>query len=426
MFIKSFKKVKAQAMHFAVLVAAIIALLLSAFLLMTHTHRFFQIKSENLIKQIDTTNSILLNFINNVGSAQDTLIVDNNQFLFKKHISYFGAWKKVYVSSKMYNKTVEKLAFYGGEYTDQSPNLYLKNTNSPLIVVGDAKIEGNNYFPKEGIRAGIIAGNYYQGRNLYLGKAKVSAESLPELANDWLQYIKELQGNQWLSDKELVSLENEVEIKQSFYKKTKIIYSPFPIDLNEHQLYGNIIIKSDSRVRIGRRAKLTDVLLIAPEISIDSNFEGSLQAVASKKISIGKKVHLKYPSSLIMDYKEPTKKGNNNSFSEPIIPIKINKNVLIEGSVVFVKKENKEQRGIEKHIDLSPKSTIIGELYCKGNVELQGTVKGSLYTHQLLALQYGSVYINHIYNGKVIKHEIPAYSGLPFKNNTYTLAKWLY
>ena len=51
---------------------------------------------------------------------------------------------------------------------------------------------------------------------------------------------------------------------------------------------------------------------------------------------------------------------------------------------------------------LEGQSTVVGEIYCDKNFELSGTVKGSVLTKGFIANQFGSVYKNHIYNGKII------------------------
>ncbi|MDC9722882.1 MAG: hypothetical protein PSN34_08915 [Urechidicola sp.] len=60
-------------------------------------------------------------------------------------------------------------------------------------------------------------------------------------------------------------------------------------------------------------------------------------------------------------------------------------------------------------------------------MELKGTVKGMVTTDAFIALQSGSVYINHIYNGRIIEPQLQAqYCGLQLATTKTKVAKWLY
>jgi len=418
-------------MYFALLVATMVALLLASFLLITHTKTFFSKKSNLLITQVDATNNQLLKFIEPGNIVTDT-VTTNANYTIKKISSHYGAYKKAYVATSQNERIFKKVAFYGAELTDELPSLYLQNTNSPLIVVGNTKINGLLYLPKQGIKSGVIAGNYFSYNKLYNGLAKESKNELPKLEDDWITYLNNLNKNNWLQNSSIIPLQKV--LKNSFFNPQKVIFNSGTISLNEHEISGNICIKSATKIIINASSILEDVLLIAPEIVINKNFKGTIQAVATKKISIGERVHLQYPSSLVVNASEKkednsnTQKKSSNNTQKGQGIITINSNAQIEGSIVYLEPKIKK-KGFTSHtadLYLANSSNITGQIYCQGNTELLGTVKGSLYTKGFIAQQFGSKYINHIYNGNIYTNDIPKYSGLPLLDQKNSIVKWLY
>ena len=78
-------------------------------------------------------------------------------------------------------------------------------------------------------------------------------------------------------------------------------------------------------------------------------------------------------------------------------------------------------------IIIEESAIVVGEVYCDKNLELKGTVQGMVTTDAFIALQSGSVYINHIYNGRIIEPQLPSqYCGLQLETTQIKIAKWLY
>lgn len=410
-------------MQFALLVAAMVALLLSTFIGLTHIHSFFGLQSEELIDLVQDTNQKLLETIEIGGLQNDTITGTVNKIETKTNVSYFGAWQKSYVANQLHKKHFARTALFGSKKVEETPNLYLKNESSPLIVVGAARIEGSSYLPANGVRGGMIAGNYYQGSALVYGPIKTSKEELPELDSAWRTYLHFLTTKEVLQNDHVQRfLENQ---KHSFLEKEKLFYRSASITITGN-LQGNCIIKSASSIVVSATAVLDDVLLIAPKIRFLSEFNGVVQAVATKEIVVAKNVKLKYPSSLVVLKEVVGQEASVHNGSQHTITV--NTGAEIAGSVVFLKRKSKGAvyNRIQSDVMIAAGAEIIGEVYCEGSTELLGTVKGSLYTARFVADQYGSIYMNHIYNGKVLKNPIDDYSGLPFINSAKTICKWMY
>ena len=188
------------------------------------------------------------------------------------------------------------------------------------------------------------------------------------------------------------------------------------IDIVNTSLTGNIIIESDSLIRVHTNSILKGIILIAPEIEIMNEFKGSLQLFATSKIVVGKKCLLKYPSAIVMlDAEQNLEKDTG---------IIISTSSVVKGAVINLASSNSNVHTPQILLDLESK--IYGEVYSLSNLELKGEVYGSVYTNSFLARQSGGIYMNHIYNG-IINSELldKHYSGLFFSNSTKSVAKWL-
>ncbi len=419
-------KVKGQALQLALMVTVIVAILLGTFIMLTHTHSFFRIKSNEVIGLSNKTiNTLLTEIRNDVTVLNDTVIIKQGMLKQKKVVSYYGAWQKIAITSNLRKKKIANVALMGSKKESKHPNLYIAGNKQPLVVVGRTRLEGNTYIAKGGIRAGNIGGDYYQGAQLYYGQQYKSKEKLPGLKKDWIVYLKKKLAPLESNDGNITVLTKEIQA--SFLKPETILYSPETIVLGEEKLTGNIIIKSERKIIVYPTAKLQDVTLVAPEIELKKGVNGNMHLIASKEIRIGKATRLKYPSSVIMYEKGSKKKQPLEQLqSKEIIPVIIEEEAIIEGAIVYVEGEGNQKERLKTHIRIAEKVEIIGELYCEGTTDFRGTIYGSLYTKQFITKEKGSIYINHLYNGKILKNPIETYSELPFTTSDNTLARWMY
>jgi len=414
-------------MHLALLVGTIVALLLASFVLLVHFNSFFRIKTIKSSNLIEDVNQHVFEVLNDSKlQIGDTLRVEKNNTIRKTYLSFHGCWQKIYSESVDFKTYFSKTLFVGSKITLSTPNLYLKNSNSPLVLVGNTTLKGNVFLPKQGVKAGTIAGNYFQNSQLVFGKTSFSQSELPKLDSQWISYVKSLYSNALMQENELNNL--SLEMKNSFKDKAKIVYKASPISLNQGEIHGNIILKSATSITVNAGVSLIDVILIAPRIDIRSNVKGTFQAFAQKQIKVGDNCKLNFPSALVLYKKETTEEIKNTES-----PIEIGVNSRVEGSVVFLREKNKInkrfRRGIKTHLKIKENVFVSGEVYCQGNMELLGTINGSCYTERFVANQFSSKYINHIYNGEIKPFLVKPYSGLSFEGRRIkekSIAKWLY
>lgn len=300
-----------------------------------------------------------------------------------------------------------------------------KETHNALTVVGTTSIRGIAYLPIQGVNSGYIAGNSYYGSQLIYGSIKKSAAELPKPEKTVLEaldiYIKTYKIE---TQQDYIDLYTSSRIINSFKSRTKGYFSQNPIVLENKIISGNIIIKSEISIKIRKTALLTDVILIAPIIEIEDETTGTFQAVASKKITMGKKCNLNYPSALVL-----SQDNKNNANEISTIPfdnqIFIDAGSIVKGTVCYL--QNKEIADFQTQIVLEKEAKIKGQVYCNGNFEIKGTVSGSVYTKQFVANQSGSIFMNHIYNATIENETVPKiYGGIILEQEPKTVLKWLY
>jgi cytoskeletal protein CcmA (bactofilin family) len=427
--VKKICKLKSGALQFTVFVAVLIALLLSGLMLYAYTFIYMKEQSKGAIENIQFSDTGIEYLLKHSPINNDTLIFNfaqkENQTI-KVHLSQWGIFEKAIATSQFRKKKFVKTAIIGSLINSQnSPTLFLQETQNPLTIVGNTSIKGIAYLSSQGVKPGYIAGNSYYGSHLIYGTIKNSPPTLPKLEKNVVDalifYLKDYKP---LNQEDYINLETNKKIVNSFKVKTKGYYSKEGIILENIEITGNIIIKSDTLIRIKRSALLKDLILVAPVIEIEDGTISNFQAIASRKLTIGKDCKLSYPSALVLiqDNKNYPNQVSSNTFHNQIF---IDSKTIIKGTVCYFKTQ--ELADFQTQIVLEKEARIKGQVYCNGNFELRGTVSGSVYTKQFLANQAGSIFVNHIYNGVIENKNIPTFfGGIVLEDEPKTVIKWLY
>lgn len=419
-------RVKAGALQFTMYIVVVIALLLATFTILVHTQNVFKQQTNQTIETINNANNGMHYALLNTLKLNDTILVNlpdqTNQSL-KVHCNYWGLLEKVTVVSNKTNKTFKKIALIGAKPMGSNRTaLYMEDHNRPLVLVGNTKIQGTAYLPKQGVRTGNISGHAYYGSQLIYGQTRTSS-ALPKLEDQVLKQIKHIpEYYRTLEPDQFIELKAQSRYANSFKKPLEIIYKKDPINLSGVSLTGHIIIQSATKINVDATANLKDVVLVAPTIELKSNVKGRFQAIATKAITVGAHSYLEYPSALVLK-EEPIliETHSLKTIETPLIHLK--KGAKLKGSIVYL--------GTTKNYDpqvlVEENATVTGEIYSNKNIELLGSVHGSVYTSGFVASQSGSVYQNHIYNGTIATNKLVAeYVGLVFENSKKGISKWLY
>ncbi len=424
-------KLKAGALQLTLFIVVVIALLLASFLILVHTHKRFNIQTDFVIETIDNANRGINYSLNNSIKLNDTTSINLNDEDYKTlkiHRDFWGLFEKVTSTSSIKNKTIQKAALIGA--TQQKINqtvLYVEDNNKPLVLVGDTRIEGLAYLPKRGIKTGNISGHSYYGSQLIYGQSK-TANKLPTLLTETNQHIKTVY-NQFTTlknDQQRIELQSGEAYSNSFLKPLKYVLNSGTITLRNIQLIGHIVVQSKTKIIIEPSAKLKDVILIAPEIEINNNVIATFQSFATKTIKVGKNCSLNYPSALVLKEKTTVSTESSTPTSQETNNIIIDENSTIKGVVVY--QGQSKTNNYKPQIVLENNASVLGEVYCTQNLELKGSVFGSVFTSNFIANQFGSVYQNHLYNATINVNELPKeYVGLTFNSTKGKgVLKWLY
>ena len=426
------KKLKAGALQYTIFVSVLILLLVSAFIALTYLQQKLRVKASFFEETVhQTTMGFDYVATHDIPYEEELELnfndeVESKVTLNKKH---WGIFDVVTSKSTLKNEFFQKISLTGG-FTSKKEALYLKENNKPLVLVGNTEIRGNVALPKQGVKRGNIAGNSYYGSQLIYGNTRLSNTKLPVITNK--EFIKQLSKGNFLNEGVThFELEENLQKVQSFDEPTLLYQSNGTINLQFIELTGNIIIWSTTKITVSKSAILKDVILIAPKIEVSDNVIGNFQAFATKEIQVGKYCNLEYPTALTVIEKQESsvtinqQSATTNTQLQTPNQITINSNSTVKGIVTFLSESI--QRNYKPQILLEEDAVIVGEVYCERNFELKGTVKGMVYTDSFVATQFGSVYINRIFNGRIIATELPEqYCGLQFPETKTNIAKWLY
>lgn len=423
------QKIKAGALQLTMFIVIVIALLLASFIILINTHKRFTIQTDFVLETIENANEGIDYALQNNISSNDTIIVnlkDEDYKTLKVYQDYWGLYEKVMSTSKIKTNTYKRIALLGAlQPLNDRIALYVEDQNKPLVVVGNTKIEGVAYLPMQGVRTGSISGHSYYGSQLIYGLTKKSVE-LPKLLNGTLEHIKAIANNiENVNTNQFLDLKTGKTHKNSFYNPFQVIYSNTDIVLSDISLTGHILVQSKTKISLDKSSVLKDVILIAPIIEIQNESKGTFQAIATKEITIGENCILDYPSAFILIeedlvIKDPIE-NISNDVETPFIKICMGANV--KGVIAYLG----HSKNYKAQVFVDENATITGEIYCNQNLELLGTVYGSVFTNNFVANQSGSSYQNHIYNATISINGLDQeYVGLLFENSKKGVAKWMY
>ncbi len=416
-------KIKSGALQFAILIGVIVAIILSAFLMLNYTQQSLNL----LIQSGSNARSICHLGINyallrdlNYETVTFPTIRDVEPEALSLVKSHWGIYDKIISNVELKNKAYQKIALVGGHFIDgDRPAIYLEDTNTPLVLVGSTLITGKAIVSDKGIKAGNIAGQYFRGDRLIHGATDLSAGRLPTIQIEKVKYLESLIYKPPSFHDSLIIDHQRVKIERSFNSNPSLLYRSDPIILSDYY-HGNLIVKSDQRIDVTALADINNAILIAPEIHIQTGFKGSLQALASEQIVLAQETQLDYPSALVL-----IDKGDQTRNKHTTSEIRLESGSRLAGSIVFL--SHVEKSRLKPKIHIADNALVLGELYCEDSVELYGKVQGSVYTHTFASQQRGSIYQNHIYNGHINSHDLPkSFCGIHTKLTQSNIAAWLY
>lgn len=399
--------VRAHSLLYAIYICLIVSIICGALLYFANLYGQLNVHY-NLQEELYLHNQSLVNYALGTNfSEEEILPAENSGIEGSFQPKQYGLLSLVLAKSYVRNDTVSSAHFIG-HFAQDKTAIHLANFTRPLAYSGKVTIVGNVNLPSSFIETAHINNEHNQ---LQLqGQKKISAMSLPTLSSDLTSKIN---GLRTVS----VSLTDLEKAQDSMY------YNSFFNDTKEIQLNsvvsnmvfkGNFVLRSKDSLRIKKNAVLEDVILLAPKITFEEGFSGTVQAFATQGIDLEEKTTLKYPSAVCV----LTTKGSTGK-------IRIKKGCKIVGAVVL--SGNALEDIGSNTISIEEPGQLTGDIYCSGSLCLKSTVFGSVYTNRFHHQTASAMYENLVANLRIDVTKRPAYFiGFPLfetKNQRYGILK---
>ena len=381
--------VKAHSLLYAIYVCLIVSIICGALLYFSNLYNQLNLYY-NLQEELYIQNQSVLNFALGNKTVPLEIEKDENSGIEGSYeIKPYGLLSLVLAQSYISNDTVSSVHFVGARNGDKNA-IYLTNLSKSLFYSGKVKLIGNNQLPSPFIETSYI--NNSLNQLVTEGKNTVSESQLPEINPDFKKIFQGIKSEKTkLSDVE--KLKDSLYFN-SFFNTTKEIQ--VKSILANTIFKGNFILRSEDSIRVKKNTVLEDIILIAPKITFEEGFKGTVQAFATKGIELEEKVVLNYPS-IICVYNESTDESK----------IKIKKECQITGAIVLFGNTNNL---IDKNsIEIDEKGLLFGDLYCSGRLMLKSNVYGSVYTNRFFLKTASSSYENMISEIEINTDKRPAY-----------------
>jgi hypothetical protein len=264
------------------------------------------------------------------------------------------------------NQHVIKVLEYGYKPDGETKSaIYLSDMSWPLILSGNTLIKGNCYLPKSGVKGGVIENLNFAGVKLINGEIRESKESLPTLKTDIKNKLVDLIEKKYrMEDFDLITNAESDTIRRSFAERTVLLKQHTRLGIKN--LIGNIIIVSDTILKIDRNSILEDVIIVAKAVEVENGFKGRLQIFATDSILLNSNVELQYPSVVGL-LKRDIK------VMHPFV--KILRGCKING-VVFSTQILMDSK--QPCVYLEKDALVHGLIYVDGIADIQGVVYGSV------------------------------------------------
>ncbi len=426
-YIKLFnKKVEGYALFFAIFVFVLIIILSSMLILSAYYNNHFF----NRIIFIDRLNANASSAINILLAHPGTVGYSESKYLslygeygdsVKLEKEQWGVFDLFTVTA--FNKELQvKRSVMTGDYTYNAENiaLFVPDQGKPISVTGNVNIKGNCRLPESGFKQSHIEGKTFTG-NRIAGEIQKSGHSLPELNERIARLDVHYFLDKYLNESHKIipfeKLQQDTLIS-SFQDSTVVLYSPQTIHLDRLFFRGKIIVLSEEKIQISNYTDLSDIICVAPFISVEKDFTGKLQLLAGDSIHVGDNCLLKYPSVAGITVSN-TVTGS--------MKITLGERTVLNGLTFLYQKT----AGANKQplLLLEKESIVKGQVYSNGYTEIKGNIYGALYTSRFFLSTPSAVYENTLMDADIDMFKLSQYyvgADLINEKTTGDVIKWVY
>lgn len=391
------RRLPARALFYAVIVSVFVAMISGAMLLSSyHQHMllgYYQTQ-ERLMNNCQSGIELLL-------GAKEPVVLPMKMDLFQQEKDSIAleqkAWGlldiatvKSWSGQGMYQDSIVKTFLLG----KQVPNYALKLSEgtSPLYVCGTTRVVGAAFLPREGVERGtfnVAQGNPYTGEKLIYGTIKTVKPI------DMKVYQKRFEALVALQDLSTNSSLEEDSVIQAFNQATLVLEGS-SFNTANLMLKGNIIVVAQERIEVAANSVLEDILLIAPEIIIESGFQGTIQAFAWDSLVVETDVFLDFPSVLsLLPYEERT------TFSPELI---VQEGAEIIGTIMV---PSFRYNTYKSKVRIEETAKITGQVFVSGVLQHRGMVYGSVFCDEFLLQTPAGVYENYLLDATIDRTLLP-------------------
>ncbi len=378
------KMLKSSSMFYAIMVCTVVGICCSSLLLVSYYSNLFALQMETRTELLENNRSATNYYLAKAMALREnpeSIDLFNNGIESRGKVEPWGLYNVLHVRSILKKDTVNRSMLIGQKPVPK-PALYLIDNDKPLQMVGKAKIIGDVFVSKKGVKRGYLSSQSYSSSTYLEGDKYPSKNKLPEIKNNFFIPPK---------DHDTIVFIEELD-------KRELLFNPFwevPLHIEANgnfiegaRLMGRIVLNAQDSIFIAKNNQLEDILISAPIVVFEKGFKGNVQIKASQKVVLEEDVLLKYPSSIYV---------NAISSEEARIDLAGNSKVL--GKMVLVGAQGKESKVDIIHIDKG--AEVIGDVFCSGNTALNGRIIGTLYTAKFYLKTKASTYENYIQDGVI-------------------------
>jgi hypothetical protein len=388
------KKLHGGALYIALIISMVTGIILSIFILIGFYNQkqvLSQIGLNQLENNLHSAFSIAQSqfFLESENNKWMALGPDNDSIRIKR--LRWGAYSLISTETKNAHHYLKKCGIYGTMATSDTAILVC-DQGRQVALSGKINFNGKCYFPKSGYKSVFIEGQSFNTSSPINSLMHEAPSLLPEIKDS---FITEIENSISKFNPNADSLISELSdfLNNSFSAKTIVIQSE-NLQLQSHQLSGNIKIVCNNSVVIENSNSINNILVVASKIRIKKGFTGALHIIASDSIIIEEDCRLNYPSSLTVLNKQNKDNGNKG--------ILIAAKSIIYGSIICVNaKKTMEADPPRMIIKLDSDCEIYGLIYSDGYAHLQGRIYGTAFCNKLFIKTGSAVYENHLMNCEI-------------------------
>lgn len=399
--------VRAHSLLYAIYICLIVSIICAA--LLYFSNLFTQLNLHyNIREALYINNQSAVNFALGTQLQPEAIPDDDSGITASCHTTPYGLLTVLLATSSVKNDTVASAHLVGSFSSDKAAVRVSKSSNR-ISYFGQVSLTGDCYVPEGNLQQSYVLNK--PGKLTMNGKLIDDVALLPEINPDFKRIYENIAAEKIaLKD---ADKPNDSIYYNSFFNKTKEISLVGPV-VGNIIFKGNFILRSKDSILIKKNAILEDVILIAPKITFEQGFSGTIQAFATHGIEMEEKVSLKYPSVVCV-----------YSQSKEQTSIKIGKGCHIKGAVVLF--GNGPGLIDNNTVEIEEGGMVLGDVYCSGKLWLKSNVYGTVYTNRFFYRTKSGIYENMIADIAINPAKRPVYfiaiPLFPNKKNDYGILK---